>query len=195
MYTPRSFATALLATAMAATGCAPEPAGHTTATTGEPVALSAEAIAALKQQYPTLREEPVPEPQPNGDSDPSRIPASVSAAVPQKALRAVRGEATFYADKFEGRRTASGIPFRQNQMVAAHRAFPFGTLLRVTNTANNRTVNVRVVDRGPFGSGERAQRTVIDLSRRAAQQLGYIDAGRAQVRVEVLEWGEGLPRG
>jgi rare lipoprotein A len=190
----RFFATTLLATATAATGCAPEPAGQTT-DIDETVVLSADAIEALKQQYPTLREEPAPEPQPNGDADPSRIPAAVNTTVPQKALRAVNGEATFYADKFEGRRTASGIPFRQNQMVAAHRAFPFGTLLRVTNTANNRAVNVRVVDRGPFGSSERAQRTIIDLSRRAAQQLGYIDAGRAQVRVEVLEWGEGLPRG
>jgi rare lipoprotein A len=193
MYT-RFFAATLLATAIAVSGCAPEPAGDTT-DIAETVVLSAEAIEELKQQYPTLREEPAPEPQPNGDADPSQIPAAVNAAVPQKAVRAVNGEATFYADRFEGRRTASGIPFRQNQMVAAHRAFPFGTLLRVTNTANNRTVNVRVVDRGPFGSGERAQRTVIDLSRRAAQQLGYIDAGRAQVRVEVLEWGEGLPRG
>jgi rare lipoprotein A len=151
-------------------------------------------LEQLKEQFPTLREEPAPEPQPNGTARPQDIPRHVREAIPEKALRTVTGEATFYANTFEGRRTASGIPFRQNQMVAAHRAFPFGTLLRVTNTGNNRSVNVRVVDRGPFGSGARAQRTVIDLSRRAATELGYIQAGRAQVRVEVLEWGDGLPR-
>jgi rare lipoprotein A len=108
-------------------------------------------------------------------------------------LETVRGEATFYANTFEGRRTASGIPFRQNQLVAAHRAYPFGTLLRVTNLRNDRSVNVRVVDRGPHGATAHARNTIIDLSRRAAERLGYISAGRAQVRVEVLEWGKGLP--
>jgi rare lipoprotein A len=134
--------------------------------------LSEEEIAALEEQYPRLGEEPLPPPEPNGEP----------------VLEEVRGEATFYADKFEGRRTASGIPFRQNQLVAAHRDFPFGTVLRVTNTRNDRAVNVRVVDRGPFG----AEQTIIDLSRRAAQQLGYIEAGRTPVQVEVLEWGDGV---
>jgi rare lipoprotein A len=134
--------------------------------------LSDEEIATLMEQYPRLGEEPLPPPEPNGEP----------------VLEEVRGEATFYADKFEGRRTASGIPFRQNQMVAAHRDFPFGTVLRVTNTRNDRSVNVRVVDRGPFG----AEQTIIDLSRRAAQQLGYIEAGRTPVQVEVLEWGNGV---
>jgi rare lipoprotein A len=176
---------------VAFTGCGPD----TGTTADDPLAeVTPGLLAQLKEQFPTLREEPAPEPQPNGDARPGNIPRQVRQAVPDKALRSVAGEATFYADTFEGRRTASGIPFRQNQMVAAHRAFPFGTLLRVTNTANNRSVNVRVVDRGPFGSGAKAQRTVIDLSRRAASELGYIQAGRAQVRVEVLEWGDGLPR-
>ena len=68
----------------------------------------------------------------------------------------------------------------------------FGTILRVTNLRNNRSVNVRVVDRGPFAAPRRAQKPVIDLSRRAAEQLDFINAGRAQVRVEVLQWGRGL---
>jgi rare lipoprotein A len=87
------------------------------------------------------------------------------------------------SSKADARRAA--FPSRQNQLVAAHRDFPFGTVLRVTNTRNDRAVNVRVVDRGPFG----AEQTIIDLSRRAAQQLGYIEAGRTPVQVEVLEWG------
>lgn len=104
----------------------------------------------------------------------------------------VMGDATFYADRFEGRRTASGIPFRNDQMVAAHRAFPFGTILRVTNLANDRSVNVRVVDRGPFGGSAAARRTIIDLSRRAAEELNYIGQGRTRVKVELLEWGPGI---
>jgi rare lipoprotein A len=173
--------------------CGPADAPETVA--GDPAAeVTPGLLEQLKERYPVLGEEPAPEPQPNSHARPEDIPETVRSTVGDRVLRTVTGEATFYADKFEGRRTASGIPFRQNQLVAAHRAFPFGTLLRVTNTANNRAVNVRVVDRGPFGSGAKAQRTVIDLSRRAAQDLGYIQAGRAQVRVEVLEWGEGLPR-
>jgi rare lipoprotein A len=137
-----------------------------------PDTLSEEEVAALEEQYPRLGEEPLPPPEPNGEP----------------VLEEVRGEATFYADQFEGRRTASGIPFRQNQLVAAHRDFPFGTVLRVTNSRNDRSVNVRVVDRGPFGT----EQTIIDLSRRAAEQLGYIEAGRTPVQVEVLQWGNGV---
>lgn len=181
-----------------AIGCAPdrtpepeEPAPIAMETSVQPAPLSPEALERLKQEYPVLREEPAPEPQPSPDASPEEIPEQVRESIPKKALRTVTGQATFYADKFEGKRTASGIPFRQNQMVAAHKAFPFGTLLRVTNTRNNRSVNVRVVDRGPYST----RQTIIDLSRRAATQLGYTGAGRAPVRVEVLEWGEGARSG
>ncbi len=120
---------------------------------------------------------------------PSSMRDSLSARSVQKVLQSVRGEATYYADKFDGRETASGTIFRQNDMVAAHRGFPFGTLLRVTNTRNDRSVEVRVVDRGPWGARAAARNTIIDLSRRAARQLGYVSQGRAQVRIDVLEWG------
>lgn len=149
--------------------------------------LSPEALEALKRKYPVLREEPAPEPRPSGDAS-AGVPDSLVDRLPEKVLQTVHGGASFYADRFEGRRTASGIPFRQNQLVAAHRSFPFGTLLRVTNLATERAVNVRVVDRGPFGAADR----ILDLSRRAARELGYESAGQARVRVEVLEWGPGL---
>lgn len=106
-------------------------------------------------------------------------------------LHEVEGEATFYADYFDGRRTASGTIFRQNQMTAAHREFPFGTVVRVTNLRNDRSVTVRITDRGPFGERAKARNRIIDLSRRAADALGFIRAGWTPVRVEVLEWGEG----
>ena len=104
-------------------------------------------------------------------------------------LAVAHGEATYYADKFDGRPTASGIRFRNQELYAAHRAYPFGTLLRVTNLKNRRSVVVRVVDRGPNGKSERAQRTIVDLSQRAAQELRFLRDGRVPVRVEVLEWG------
>lgn len=150
--------------------------------------LSAELIEELRERYPRLGTKPLPEPKPSPDASPDDVPGEIASAVPEKVLETATGEASFYADKFEGRRTASGIPFRQNQMVAAHLAYPFGTVLRVTNTRNNRSVNVRVVDRGPYGKKSR----ILDLSRRAAQELDYTGAGRAQVRVEVLEWGDGV---
>jgi rare lipoprotein A len=151
-------------------------------------------IQQLAAEYPVLSSERAPEPQPGPDANPGQVPERVRGAVAPRVLRSATGGATFYANKFEGRRTASGIPFRQNQMVAAHRSYPFGTLLRVTNLGNDRSANVRVVDRGPFGSQANRRRTMVDLSRRAATQLGFTGAGRAQVRVEVLEWGDGVPR-
>ena len=155
--------------------------------------LTPEMIARLAAIYPVLGEEPVPEPRPRMGSSPGGIPERFGDGASPRILEAATGQATYYADHFDGDRTASGIPFRQNQMVAAHRSFPFGTLLRVTHTGNDRSVNVRVVDRGPFGGG--SERPIIDLSRRAASELGFVDAGRAAVRVEVLEWGEGIPQG
>ena len=149
-------------------------------------------LADLLERYPVLREAVAAEPGARPGADPTEVPERYRGVLPRHAVQAATGGATYYADGFEGQRTASGIPFRQNQMVAAHRGFPFGTILRVTNLANDRAVNVRVVDRGPFGGETNARRTIIDLSRRAATELGYVDAGRAQVRVEVLEWGEGL---
>lgn len=154
--------------------------------------LSAERIAELAERVPELGTEPLPEPQPRPDATPGEIPRRVAGALIQQVLESVTGDASFYADKFEGRRTASGIPFRQNQMVAAHRAYPFGTILRVTNLDNERSVNVRVVDRGPFGTSAKANRRIIDLSRRAAGELGFVNAGHARVKVEVLQWGRGI---
>ncbi|MGH7555250.1 MAG: septal ring lytic transglycosylase RlpA family protein [Longimicrobiales bacterium] len=104
-------------------------------------------------------------------------------------LATARGEATYYADFFEGRRTASGIVFRNSEMFAAHRHYPFGTMLRVTVVETGRSVVVRVVDRLPPAATERARRTIVDLSHRAAETLGFIRAGRVQVRLDVLEWG------
>jgi rare lipoprotein A len=97
------------------------------------------------------------------------------------APRSETGLASFYARKFDGRRTASGERYDENALTAAHPTFPFGTRLRVTNLANGRSVEVTVNDRGPF-----APDRIVDVSRRAARELGFLEAGTARVRVEVI---------
>ncbi len=92
------------------------------------------------------------------------------------------GLASYYATKFEGRRTASGEVYRRDRMTAAHRSLPFGTRVRVTRLATGKSVELVVNDRGPFRKGR-----IVDLSRRAAEQLDLIRAGVARVRLEVLE--------
>lgn len=89
-----------------------------------------------------------------------------------------KGGASYYADKFKGRRTASGEKFRQYKLTAAHKSLPFGTKVKVKNLQNGRTVKVRVNDRGPFVSGR-----IIDLSKKAARRLGMLQSGTAQVEI------------
>jgi peptidoglycan lytic transglycosylase len=126
---------------------------------------------------------------------PAPVPTPVPAPVPAPATKAPRailevrqGLASYYGPGFDGKRTASGIIFDQDAMVAAHPTYPFGTVVRVTNLANKRTVEVRVVDRGP-AKGPRARGVLIDLSSGAAANLGFIRQGRTRVRLEVLRWG------
>src|SRR5262245_60437237 len=99
------------------------------------------------------------------------------------------GLASCYGRGFDGRTTAGGVRFDMNAMVAAHPSYPFGTVVRVTNLANQRAVEVRILDRGP-AQAPRAAGVVIDLSYGAAQALGFIQAGRTKVRLEVLEFAD-----
>ena len=99
------------------------------------------------------------------------------------------GDATFYASYFDGRVTASGRRFDEDKAMAAHRSYPFGTVVRVTCLRNKRSVNVVIVDRGPFGKSQR-EGAIIDLSRSAAEKLGIISRGQAPVKLEVLLWGK-----
>ncbi len=91
------------------------------------------------------------------------------------------GVASYYAAKFEGRRTASGERYRGGELTAAHRTLPFGTRVRVTHLASGRSVEVVINDRGPHKKGR-----IVDLSRRAAEAIGLLRAGVARVRLEVL---------
>jgi rare lipoprotein A len=88
------------------------------------------------------------------------------------------GKASFYADKFEGRKTASGETYWHQKFTAAHRSLPFGTKVQVRNKANGFVAVVTINDRGPFVAGR-----IIDVSRAAAKKLDMIRAGVADVEI------------
>jgi rare lipoprotein A len=92
-----------------------------------------------------------------------------------------RGKATYYSRRATGARSASGERIHHDSLTCAHRKYPFGTILRVTNLSNGRQVDVRVTDRGPYGRGK-----IIDLSYAAAKELGMLAQGICMVEVEVV---------
>ncbi|TVT40426.1 septal ring lytic transglycosylase RlpA family protein [Hymenobacter setariae] len=96
------------------------------------------------------------------------------------------GQGSYYADKFRGRPTASGTPYRPSKLTAAHNTLPFGTKIRVTNTRTGRSVKVTVNDRGPHVKGR-----IVDLSKKAARKIGLVDAGVAPVQLKVVRAAAG----
>lgn len=91
------------------------------------------------------------------------------------------GIASWYGTKFHGRKTANGETYNMNDLTAAHRTLPMPSMVRVINLNNGRSLRLRINDRGPFARGR-----IIDVSRRAAQLLGFQRAGTARVRVEII---------
>jgi len=91
------------------------------------------------------------------------------------------GMASWYGPGFHGKRTASGERFNQNSLTAAHKLLPFGTKVRVTNLSNGRETVVRINDRGPFSASR-----IIDVSKKAARDLGMISSGTARVHITAL---------
>lgn len=98
----------------------------------------------------------------------------------EESGKTIVGIATYYGPGFHGKKTASGEVFNMYEMTCAHRTLPFGTMLLVTNLSNNRSVKVRVNDRGPFIEGR-----ILDLSFGAAKKIGL--DGKETVRIEILE--------
>jgi rare lipoprotein A len=96
------------------------------------------------------------------------------------------GRASFYADKFEGSLTASGEKYKHSKLTAAHKSLPFGTRVRITNLVNGQTVEVIINDRGPY-----VENRIIDLSKAAAEKLGFINLGLTDVKLEVIDPGDG----
>ena len=91
------------------------------------------------------------------------------------------GQASWYGAQHQGKTTASGEAFDMHKLTAAHPSLAFGTRVRVTNLNNGRSVIVRINDRGPFKGGR-----IIDVSRKAAEQLDMLKAGIVPVRIDVL---------
>ena len=111
--------------------------------------------------------------------------ASMPYKPPTDYHRVFYGKASYYGNEFVGRTTASGEKYDPEKLTAAHLSLPFGTICKVTNLANGKSVTVRITDRGPYVAGR-----VLDLSYLAARLLEGIRPGVIDVRVEVLELGK-----
>jgi len=110
-----------------------------------------------------------------------KAPGAPAAATVGKAGDSMEGLATVYFDKLNGRKTANGQIFSQQALTAAHPSLAFGTRVKVTNTKNLKSVEVRINDRGPTQAGR-----VIDLSRAAAGKIGIQKTGMAPVKLEIV---------
>jgi rare lipoprotein A len=114
--------------------------------------------------------------------------AAVSPSTDRASTEVVRrqvGLASYYGAAFQGEETASGESFDYRRMTAAHRTLPLGSVVRVTNLENGRSVVLRINDRGPYGRNHR-KGTIIDVSKGAARRLDFIRDGLVRVRVDVL---------
>ncbi len=109
-------------------------------------------------------------------------------AKPKKATRVFYGQASFYSNKFNGRRTASGETFDQKKLTCACNVLPLGTWIKVTNLRNGRWAIVKVNDRI-----HPKMKRIVDLSRAAAQKLGYVSNGLTRVKVELVD-KKAIPR-
>ena len=109
-------------------------------------------------------------------------PDAIEKKENKKKSKVLYGTASYYADKFNGRQTANGEIYDGKKMTAACNVLPLGTWIRVTNLYNNRSVVVKTNDRLHI-----RMKRIVDMSRSAAQKLGYIGRGLTKVKVEVLE--------
>ncbi len=118
----------------------------------------------------------------DGAVDLDKIDPPIESAAPNASQALGEGVASCYGRRFNGRRTASGELFDMHAFTAAHRTLPFGSKVRVTNLANQRSVVVRINDRGPY-----SHKRLVDLSRAAAEEIGLLARGHGTVRLELLD--------
>jgi rare lipoprotein A len=140
-----------------------------------PVLVAAALLAGCAHRHHTTRRTPNPPSAPG----PSAVPAPGYTET---------GIASWYGHPYHGRPAADGEIYDMEKLVAAHRTLPFNTWVRVVNMTNNQSVEVRIIDRGPFIDGR-----IIDLSHAAAIAIGMIVSGTAQVRMEVIRAPETAP--
>lgn len=108
----------------------------------------------------------------------------ITREVVEKRKHKQIGVASFYHERFHGRRTANGERYNKEALTACHAQLPFGTLIRITNLRNYRSTEVRVNDRNRLKGGR-----ILDISTRAARELDMLRSGTAKVELEVLAWG------
>ncbi len=143
------------------------------------VPITAPATDPESQSTATVPTESVPKP-----SEPQRKPPGVPAPSAKPAVEA--GMASVYASDLEGRPTASGALYDSDKLTAAHRSLPLGSRIRVTDSASGRSVSVTINDRWGGGPGQ-----IVNLSRRAADELGMRGSGQREVEITVESLGEG----
>lgn len=108
----------------------------------------------------------------------------------QQAKETKTGLATFMGESLQGEKTASGEKLDTNELVAAHPTYPMGTVVRVTNLENQRTTELRIIDRSATVQNQK-ESVIIDMSSQAAEKLGFDKKkGKVRVQTEVLEWGK-----
>jgi rare lipoprotein A len=146
-------------------------------------AMALGGVIAACGKKKTVARVPVAAPGPRGTPRPSRPSPAATGSIE-------RGLASWYGHPYHGRRAADGEIYDMETMVAAHKTLPFQTMVRVRNTGNDKSVDVRIIDRGPFVEGR-----VIDLSHAAAQAIGLIGPGVGQVEITVIQAPENAEPG
>ena len=114
----------------------------------------------------------------------SKIKSKNAKNVKHKKL--MIGISSYYADDFHGKLTANGEVYDMYGLTAAHKTLPINTIVRVTNLDNEKSIILRINDRGPYIKGR-----ILDCSYGAAKKLGFLTNGTTKVRIEVIEWGDG----
>ncbi len=181
--------TAMIAALVAIFTLAPLSASSAQTTPDGPSAANSAAAIPFAAHFEGVIE---PLPRELEDIDPLAPPTAVDLDTfeppiepkpePAGVIRSLgNGVASYYGRRFHGRLTANGERFDMRAMTAAHKTLPFGSMVRVTNTRNGRSVTVRINDRGPFIRGR-----TIDLSRGAAERIGMIAQGHARVALELV---------
>lgn len=115
-------------------------------------------------------------------------PAAAPLSLEPRVLETRTGLASYYHPSLHGLETASGVPYDDNALMAAHPSYPLGSVVRVTNLENGSSVEVDITDRGPTQENV-AEGVIIDLSGAAAKTLGMLEDGRVRVKVDVIYWG------
>lgn len=113
-------------------------------------------------------------------------PPSLKTSSNVKNRKVMTGVSSFYAEDFHGKLTANGEVYDMYGLTAAHKTLPLNTIVRVTNLENNKSLILRINDRGPYVKGR-----ILDCSYGAAKKLEFVNEGTTKVKIEVIEWGDG----